>query len=117
LAVGVEYLRKNPKKIKDVKSFFDGIVMLDLASDKDFTHYLGKVKWGPDSIKYIEEPTKLKKIIEFDKFENDSSKGNLLHAVTDEEYYKGPFVGERGTRRLANSVPAMLELWTRMTHS
>ncbi|MCL2570746.1 MAG: hypothetical protein FWE16_06140 [Firmicutes bacterium] len=63
LAVAIEYIRKNSDKIKNPRDFFNGAVMPDLTSDKDFTHYLDGKDWGNDSIRYINEPTDLEKFV------------------------------------------------------
>ncbi|MCL2756335.1 MAG: hypothetical protein FWE45_04785 [Firmicutes bacterium] len=91
LAIAQEYTRKNPELVKNLQEFYDGVIIPDLTSDKDFTHYLDGKVWQSDTMRYIKEPTDLEKFIIYDPLEKDFNLGNLLHLYTDEVYYRKMF--------------------------
>ena len=85
LAVAKRYLEKQGG-IENIKDFYDGNIIPDLAEDKEATHY-GVRSEKQNILKRNFEKVNPEKFLEVNALDNDLNRGRFLHLVTDWEYY------------------------------
>ena len=88
LAIAKRYLENNPGFVDDVKSFYDGNILPDLAPDKEVSHYGNRQLVDGDIVARNVNKIGIKKFLKENPLDSDLNKGRLLHLYTDLEYYK-----------------------------
>lgn len=88
LAIGKIYEGKNI--VKDINSFYNGIIAPDLAKDKIISHYTGTSDRS-DLIKYLKTKVQLTEFLNKNNLDNDYIKGMFLHLITDYIFFNDFF--------------------------
>ena len=86
LAIAQKYLQKHPHAVKDVRKFFDGNVLPDLANDKAQSHCGIRTEMF-DIVKRNREKVSPAKFAATHDMADDLNKGQYLHLYVDNKYY------------------------------
>lgn len=89
LAVGIRYVEKQ-ETIKDIESFYKGIVDPDLADDKKASHYSGS-RNKENILLYLENKVLLNEFLKKENIDTDYQKGIFLHLITDYLFFNNFF--------------------------